>query len=64
MQFFRRLWFLWRRERLDYDLQEEIRQHLDLKIQDNLAKGMSPEEALRTARIEIGNPALISEQTR
>jgi hypothetical protein len=63
-EFFRRLFFLLKRNRLNDDLQEEIRQHLELKIRDNLAKGMSPEEASRVARIEIGNPALISEQTR
>src|SRR5260221_6582717 len=63
-EFVRRLLFLLKRKRIDDDLEEEIRQHLELKIQDNLARGMSQDEASRAARIEIGNPALISEQTR
>ncbi len=48
-EFLRRLSFLLKRKRLDDDLQEEISQHLELKIQDNLAKGMSPDEASRAA---------------
>ena len=64
MQFFRRLWFLWRRERLDLDLQEEMRHHLELKIQENLAAGMAEDEARRRAYSEFGNPAVAQEHTR
>src|SRR5260221_2796858 len=63
MQFFRRLWFLWSRERLDRDLQEQMRQHLELKIQENLAAGMTENEARRHAHSEFGNPAVVQEQT-
>src|SRR6266404_7462320 len=63
MQFFRRLWFLWSRERLDRDLQEQMRQHLELKIQENLAAGMTEDEARRHAHSEFGNPAVVQEQT-
>src|SRR5258707_2714461 len=63
MQFFRRLWFLGSRERLDRDLQEQMRQHLELKIQENLAAGMTEDEAGRHAHSEFGNPAVVQEQT-
>jgi putative ABC transport system permease protein len=63
MQFFRRLWFLWSRERLDRDLQEQMRQHLELKIQENLAAGMAEDEARRRAHSEFGNPAVAQEST-
>src|SRR5258707_15722276 len=53
MEFLRRLWFLWRRERLDRDLQEEMRQHLELKIKENLAAGMAEDEARRRAHSEF-----------
>src|SRR5258708_40166611 len=64
MHFFRRVWFLWRRERLDRDLQEEMRHHLELKIQENLAAGMAEDEARRRAYSEFGNPAVAQEHTR
>src|SRR5260221_13103333 len=63
MQFFRRLWFLWRREGLDRDLQEEMQQHLELKMQENLAAGMTEDEARRRAHSEFGNPAVAQEST-
>src|SRR6266481_887751 len=63
MQFFRRLWFLWRRERLDRDLQEEMQQHLELKMQENLAAGMTEDEARRRACRAFGNPAIAQEHT-
>src|SRR5258708_29397246 len=64
MQFFRRVWVLWRRERVDLDLQEEMRHHLELKIQENLAAGMAEDEARRRAYSEFGNPAVAQEHTR
>ena len=40
-----RLRALFHRNRLDSELDEEIRDHLDRQIEFNLAGGMSPEEA-------------------
>jgi predicted permease len=55
--------FLWRR-RMDRDLSEEIRQHLDEKVEDLVESGVAREEALRRARREFGNVTLIEEQGR
>jgi predicted permease len=41
---------LFRRGKLDADLDEELRAHIDLAIQENLQRGMLPEEA-RTAAL-------------
>src|SRR5215469_6972354 len=64
MTFFRRLWSWLRRRNLESEFQEEIRQHLELKIQANIAGGMTPAEASRQAHLEFGDPAVAKEQTR
>src|SRR5690242_14606940 len=64
MNLLQRLWFLSQRRRLDQGLAEEMRQHLELKVQDNLNQGMSEEDALRAARLDFGNPVLAREHTR
>ena len=62
--FLRRISFWLRRRNLDRDFQEEISQHLELKIHENIASGMSPAEAQRAAHLEFGNPALAHERSR
>jgi len=39
---------------LDADLDQELAAHLEMAIEDNLARGLSPEEARRVALISIG----------
>ena len=62
--------FLFRLERIvhsreaDQDLEEEIRSHIELEIQDNIDRGMPPEEARRAARIKFGSAALAKEDSR
>jgi len=62
--------FLFRLERIvhwreaDQDLEEEIRSHIGLEIQDNIDRGMSPEEARRAAHIKFGSAALAKEDSR
>src|SRR5271170_6481663 len=41
-----RLRSLFRRNHLSADLDEELRDHIDRQIEDNLARGMSPEEVI------------------
>jgi len=53
-----------RRERLDQDLDEELRSHLEMRTADNLAAGMSPEEARYEAQKRFGNTTLLKEDTR
>ena len=45
-------------------LDVELRYHLDRQIEENLAAGMSPEEARAAALRAFGNPALLRDQTR
>jgi putative ABC transport system permease protein len=59
-----RLRALFHRNRLDSELDEEIRDHLDRQIEFNLAGGMSPEEARLVALRKLGNAALLRDQTR
>jgi putative ABC transport system permease protein len=53
-----------RRERLDQDLDEEMRSHLEMRAADNRAAGMSPEEARREAQKRFGNTTLLKEDAR
>ena len=59
-----RLRALFRRNRLDSELDEEIRDHLDRQIEFNLARGINPEEARLLALRKLGNAALLRDQTR
>jgi ABC-type lipoprotein release transport system permease subunit len=47
---------------VEEDLAEEIRGHLELETEDNVARGMPPEAARRAAILKFGNPALTREQ--
>ena len=53
-----------RRERLDRDLDEELRSHIEMRAADNLAAGMSAESARYEAQKRFGNTALLKEDTR
>jgi predicted permease len=52
------------RNRLDSELNEEIRDHIERQIEANVASGMSLEEARRMASRKFGNAALLRDQTR
>jgi len=55
---------LFSRRRLYNDLSEEIQQHLEEKIEELVAAGMSRKEASAAARREFGNLALIEQDSR
>ncbi|MPY88865.1 MAG: FtsX-like permease family protein [Luteitalea sp.] len=42
----------------------DIRDHIEREIEDNIARGLSPEEARRQAMLKFGNVALVKEDTR
>ena len=50
--------------RVDADLDQEVRSHLELLIEEKIRAGMSPTEAQRAARIELGGIAQVQEQVR
>ena len=53
-----------RRKRMMDDLDRDIREHIEMETQDNIARGMSPEEARRAAFLKFGNVTRVKEQTR
>ena len=55
--------FLLRRH-VETDLDEEVRSHLELLTQENLRAGLTREQALRAARIELGGVEQVKEQVR
>ncbi len=55
---------LFRRRRLESELDEELRVHLAMATQERMGRGEPPDEALAQARREFGNDALIRETTR
>ncbi len=64
MSLWRRILFYLRREEFERDLQEEMRLHREMKLEDNLASGLPPEEARRAAEREFGRTARLLEQSR
>jgi putative ABC transport system permease protein len=46
------------------DLDDDIRDHLDRETQDNIDRGMTPEDARAAAHRKFGSVALIKEDTR
>jgi predicted permease len=56
---------MWKRRNAALDgLDDEIRDHIERETQINIARGMSPEEARRQARLAFGNVALVQEDAR
>jgi predicted permease len=59
-----RLRSLARRNRVEEDLDKELRFHLDQQVAENLAAGMPPAEARRAAIRKLGGVAQIQEECR
>ena len=59
-QWLHRLRSFFRRAQLDHDLDAELRSHLEMAFERNLARGMSSEQARRQALLDFGG----LEQTR
>ena len=55
---------LFRKSSLDHDLDAELHSHLQLHIDDNLAKGMSPEAARKDALLKLGGLEQTKESMR
>jgi predicted permease len=62
MGFFRRIGALGRRSKLSNEIDAELREHLQMRIDENLANGMGPTEAAREARLRFGNPTVMRER--
>ena len=53
-----------RRKRMLQQLDDEIHEHIETETQDNIARGMSPEEARCAALRKFGNVTRIKEDIR
>ncbi|MEJ2007686.1 MAG: ABC transporter permease [Acidobacteriota bacterium] len=55
---------LFRKGRLERQLDEDVRAHLDMLVEENLGKGMDPEEARHAALRQFGNVGRMKEECR
>jgi hypothetical protein len=62
--FIQRLCGVFFKRRLERDLEDEIRSHLEMQIEENVRQGMSSEEALRAARRKFDGVAQVKEAYR
>ncbi|HMI52171.1 MAG TPA: ABC transporter permease [Candidatus Saccharimonadales bacterium] len=62
--FFKRLALLFRREKFNQELEEEMAWHRDQKSQDLQSAGTSPDDAHHAARREFGNDLHLREQSQ
>ena len=63
MSWIARLRGMLRRDRLDRDLDDELRSHLEMRAADNMAAGMSASEARYDAQRRFGNTTRMKEDT-
>ena len=61
MSILRRISNLFSRPKLGREIDAELQSHIEMRIEDNLAAGMSPGEARRDALHRFGNPTAINE---
>src|SRR5262245_6422812 len=60
--FLRRVRVLWRSETIHQEITDELQFHIDMRIEENIRRGMSPDEARRDAEGRFGNQTRIKEQ--
>ena len=63
-----RVFSLWRnlvdRDRIDRDLDEEVRATFALVVDEKIAAGMQPDDARRVVTLEMGRVEVVKEQVR
>ncbi len=64
LQLWNRLLYYLRRDQFDHELAEEMKFHLELKMEENLQSGMKPAEARSAAQRQFGNQTLLKEVSR
>ena len=63
MSILRRVANLFRRARLDREIEDELQSHIELAVEAGERSGLSPEEARRAAERQFGNALQIRERT-
>jgi predicted permease len=61
MSILRRITNLFHRSKLNQDIDAELRSHIEMRTADNIAAGMSPQEARRDALLRFGSRAAMKE---
>ena len=64
MSIFRRLVNTFSRSKLHQEIDAEIQAHVEMRIADNIAAGMSPEAARRDALIRFGSRVVMRERVK
>jgi len=62
MPLLRRALNLFSRSRVDREIDVELASHIEMRMEDNLAAGMTPEDARRDALLRFGNPTATKER--
>lgn len=62
MSLFRRISNLNFRTELEREISDELKSHIEMRTEDNIAAGMSREDARRDALLRFGNPVNVKEQ--
>jgi putative ABC transport system permease protein len=60
--FLRRVRGLWRSETIHQEITDELQFHIDMRVEENIRRGMSTDEARRDAKQSFGNLTRIKEQ--
>ena len=55
---------VWAKRKMEARLEEELRCHMEMLVEENLRRGMTPEEARRAARREFGGVEQVKETWR
>ena len=55
---------LFRKKQVEQEMDEELRDYLDAAAKDKMRSGMSQEDALRAARVEMGSVEAVKEEIR
>ncbi|HKW90166.1 MAG TPA: permease prefix domain 1-containing protein, partial [Candidatus Acidoferrales bacterium] len=62
MSILRRFTNLFHRSKLDEEIEAELRSHIEMRAADNMAAGMSPQEARRDAVLRFGSRPAMKER--
>jgi predicted permease len=63
MKLFRRIANLLRLSAREREIDAELKAHIELRMEDNLARGMTPAAARRDALVRFGNPVVMKERS-
>ena len=62
MSLYGRIANLFRLSHIDREIDDELKAHIEMRIEDNIRAGMSPEEARRDALLRFGNRTVMRER--